>query len=458
MEATTLHSDLGKTELMAALKRLDAEFNLSDASLYACLNGDYCVTRVVAGETERVQTQLRYLEQRSDLYLSLGHGKKTVGGSVRQIDARHEHALLTVVNQKTVDALMEISTRLGLRFTCVEPSLVALSRFVGQMGADEESPKLIVSVGEFGLEVGISQKGQLLLDYRPANQSCDDQVAHTITGHLGRLQRYCNRYVSFANGNIDEVFLCGPPNQIEEIGQAFLAEEVLTVSILDPASADSNWKFEGDAAGPEFSAAIGTFLYATTPRLNESPPNVMERILASVLEPLGPACVKTFWPVAAAVLLWVGAEIVAFYQGRINAGIDKELSALELQRTQLEMVDQGVQDAQTKILALRNVSNKVVRPQWHDLTAAIGRALPADVWLESIELDTQGRMTLTGASKLDDGAFEFERALTKIPELTNVSIGGTKQIRIDAGQATRFDVHCDLNGFAESNNDHKSAG
>ena len=74
-------SDQGQLELSAALKKLASACKLHGAPLYVALNGDYCVTRVATGPNERVRHELAELEQRSSLYLSLGHGRKAVGGS-----------------------------------------------------------------------------------------------------------------------------------------------------------------------------------------------------------------------------------------------------------------------------------------------------------------------------------------------------------------------------------------
>ena len=129
-EAQTLYCDTGAAELEAAIRTLVEQNHLENKSIYAALSGDYCVTRVVSGTEERVDRELDQLESRSTLYLSLGPGRKAVGGAIRQIDARHQHALLSVVNHKTLDILLGISESLHLEFELVEPLPGGIGRWV----------------------------------------------------------------------------------------------------------------------------------------------------------------------------------------------------------------------------------------------------------------------------------------------------------------------------------------
>ena len=82
---------------------------------------------------EVVRRELAQLEERSALYLSLGTGPKALAASVRQIDARHQHALLTVANKKTLETIVAAADRLGIEIDTIEPSLVAMSRCVGSI-------------------------------------------------------------------------------------------------------------------------------------------------------------------------------------------------------------------------------------------------------------------------------------------------------------------------------------
>src|SRR5687767_2659117 len=137
-ESSSLHSEAGINELSTALKTLVREEKLAGLAVRLVLSGEFCVTRVLAGTNERVRQEMSALEDRSQRYLSLGPGRKALAGSSRQIDARHQHALLSVANQKTIDAAQQVAVAAGVRIERIEPSLVALSRLLGRLGYDHD--------------------------------------------------------------------------------------------------------------------------------------------------------------------------------------------------------------------------------------------------------------------------------------------------------------------------------
>src|SRR3954471_11834644 len=126
-EANSLHTEQGIAELTEAFRTLVSEERLSGARVRIALGGEYCVTRVITGPTDDVRREFAELEDRSLRYLTLGPGPKALAGNTQQLDARHQHALLAVANQRTLDHLMEISDAAGLQIESIEPSLIALS-------------------------------------------------------------------------------------------------------------------------------------------------------------------------------------------------------------------------------------------------------------------------------------------------------------------------------------------
>ena len=106
-EADSLRTEQGQSELTEALRRVSADLRLAGTSTWVALTGDYCVTRVISGTNEYVRREIAELEQRSCLYLSLGHGAKALAANFQPIDARHSHALLSVVNQNTIDVVAQ---------------------------------------------------------------------------------------------------------------------------------------------------------------------------------------------------------------------------------------------------------------------------------------------------------------------------------------------------------------
>ncbi len=443
-EATSLHSTVAGAELTAALKQLATEHRLQGQPVYVSLNGDFCVTRAVTGTTERVRHELAQLEQRSALYLSLGHGKKALGGSVRQIDARHQHALLTVVNRKTLATLVEAANRSGIELKRVEPSLVSLARLVGRAGGDATGPALIVCLSERGVELGISHRGQPVLDYRPAGMNVRENVVSIVAGHMSRLQRYCQRYVPFAEGRLETVYLCGDARAVDEVLPAFESELSLVVKRLEAPALDTSWSVDGEAAGCELGAALGACLLDEITDPEQMGPNLLERLKSKTREPLTPAVVRTLLPLAAAVLVSLGAWAAVWYEKQGCGELDRQLSELAPLQEEALAARRDVLRNEAKAAHLRSIQAAASQPAWNVLAERVATCLPDDVWLDNLAIDAEGQVVLSGVAFTDDGVFEFVQWLRQCPGFSRVSLGGTQTARLPTGPATRFDVLADF--------------
>src|SRR4051812_43942648 len=188
-KATSLHTEHGLAELTQAFRTLVAEERLAGAKTRIALGGEFCVTRVITGPTDDVRREFAELEERSLRYLTLGPGAKALAGNTQQLDARHQHAVLAVANQRTLDHLMQIADAVGLQIESIEPSLIALSRAQAHLRSTCQQACLIIRLDEDVAELGICHHGRLLLDYRPGGHNNADNVAGIVAQHVSRLQR-----------------------------------------------------------------------------------------------------------------------------------------------------------------------------------------------------------------------------------------------------------------------------
>ena len=447
-KATSLQEGDGPAEFSQTLRDLVGEYKLQGAELRVALNGDFCVTRVVTGTNEKVASELDNLENRSNLYLSLGHGPKALGASVRDIDARHQHALLTVVNQNLLDILVNVAAECGLRIELVESSLVALARLVGHVTADDDKPKLIVNLGERGVEVGIARSGQLLLDYRPPAQAIHERLAQLIASHLVRLQRYCDRHVGLTTTQLEAAFLCGHSEGVAVLAAGFARQQTEAIQVVAPDFSRLPLTFTDETPGPEMLGALGTLLADIARDGDAKTPNLMERVQAAQVEPLWPAVKRTMWPIAAVVAsaaLLVAASWARDWQAsRIHAEHE------QLREQQRELGQQALQRAQNgaKLTALSRIKARLTNPRFDELAARIAQCLPDDVWLEGVTVDRDGQMVLAGASLSQDGAFEFERWLQQLPLVERVSLSGAEASQTAGrGSVVNFSVRCGIVGY-----------
>ncbi len=449
-KAAPLHSAAGVKDLTAALKELVSEEKLAGARVNVSLNGDFCVTRAVTGSTDRVQRELSVLERRSELYLSLGPGAKSLATSLRSMDARHQHALLAVANGRTLDALLAVAEDVGLDVALVEPSAVALARVLGCIGGDTDTPALIIGISENSIELGISHEGQLLLDYRPGGRLGQQDVAKIVRRHLARLQRFCDRYYGYARGRIERVFLCGPQEAVDRARGGFTPEDQLTVEVFDPAAIDPNWKLADARPDPGLCGVLGACLPALAPEQMPAGPNLLERIRTDDSPLLARRLVRTFWPVAAATLLAFGLFAANFYeQSRCNELMGR-LETLDSEASEFWNLRRQISAADAESAQLEAIAQRIDDPPWPRVLSTVAQCMADDVWLERFVVGADGAVRLTGNSYRETAFYEFVRDLESTPELSQVVVEGTRPAMGPLGRMTKFDVQSDLAGKANA--------
>ncbi len=449
-QASHLGAEGSQRELAAAIKQLAGKHRLGNTGVQVALGGDFCVTRVVSGLIDEVRRELAELEQRSSLYLSLGHGNKCVANCIVPIDARHQRAMLAVANERVLSAVAGAFDLAGLTLTVVEPALVSLCRLVGALGADQERPALVVHGNERGLELGISYGGQLLLDYRPAAQQAKEHAGNIIGSHLHRLQRYCDRYVRVGGGKLVDVFVSGEPALIEMVERDLQGHAGLVVHALAPAKESLSWQISDLERAPTFAAPLGVALLATENVGQHRYPNLLDRTQSRSRQALLPALTRTLWPLAAMLTIsLLGASYLQWEYARFSH-LEAELAVLAPLQQQARTLRSDAMQDQQELGALVQIRHGIASPPWNEIALRISQCLPDDVWLDDFRVDGQGRLQLAGASFTEDGVFEFVRWLEQFPELKHVALSGTRPTRLDVGPATQFDVRCDFAGGANA--------
>ena len=453
--STSIHSELGIRELTAALRKLAGQQRLAGQRVHLTLNGDFCVTRVVTGGEDDVARELAQLEERSALYLSLGPGQKALAVCIHQVDARHRHALLTVTNKKTLDALVQVARDAGVELALIEPSMVALSRAVGHMRGDNDAPVLILSLTERAVELGISYRGQLFLDYRPGGRAAKEEAATTVIGHFARLERYCQRLFRQGSGSLNRVLLCGPSEAVAAAQKGFSRQDRLVVEVFDPTRIDPAWRF-ADAADAEGNAALGTCLLGLDPTRQPRGPNLMERLQAQRRERLLPAMAKALWPVAAILLVAASVAGASLYERSRCEALRAPLAELDSAAGRVRQIELELTRAAVKKTHLLAVRDGVDRPAWHALLTSIAQCISPGAWLEKLAVDTTGRITISGCGHSDDAVYELVGWLRQLPELDGITLEGSRAAAGRGDRQVKFDVRGNYvgGGAAEGETDH----
>lgn len=456
-EAKEINEPGGAEELAAAIGTLVTEEKLSGMSVHVALNSNYCVTRVAAGEREKVLDELRVLHDRSNQYLMLGPGEKAIARSLLPIDAKQIQGWLTVTNRDTLEIIVDTLTQANLKVDLIEHAMVSMCRAVTKMPSANESPAIIVQLNENDVDVGVTYKGRLLFDYRPGGLNSKTQVAQVIQRHLERIQRYCNRHFPFVEGSISQVFISGLQEDVAEVRKELSEVSELKSTRLSAEAILAECGFAGDEVDDDqLVAPLGAAL------LNHADlePSADVRGIANLVdfvrsvrrEPIIPGLIKLAWPIAAVVLLAVLLCVGTFVENRATSGIDRKQEELNGQMVRVKEMRAQTGVATTRIVHLKKIDAGAFNPGWHKLLSLIGRSMPEPVWLDGIRVEQSGAVTITGPSRTQDAIFDFVRYLQQIPVLDDVNLESQVPVNVD-GPAIRFDIKCryvDRNDLVES--------
>jgi hypothetical protein len=443
-KSKSLFSDVGAQELTQAIRTLVTEERLVGARVRIALSGEFCVTRVVTGSTDEVRRESAEVEERSHRYLTLGPGRKVVAHSVQQLDARHVHALLTVANQRTLDALLAIADSVGIEIATIEPSLVALSRAQAWLRDGCQDACLVIQLDDSGAELGICHGGRLLLDYRPTGRTNAANVANVLALHLTRLHRYMNRHHSYVQAPIRQVYLAGDVAAVAQAQQQFARFKQFHVSVLEPSELDTNWQFANEAPGPELAAAVGTALIDEQLDDDRRNPNLVERILAESREPLRPILIRSLLPVAAMFLVAAGLFTLFMRERWTTNSVRAQLEELAPVRNRARDLQLKLLATETKLTELAKLQSRLPKPNWVQLLTRIAQSMPSDVWLDGIEVQDARSAALTGASYAEGGVYDFVNYLKQDPDVAQVALEGTGVGHSPTGPTASFDVQLSL--------------
>jgi Tfp pilus assembly protein PilN len=448
--ATSLHSDLGVEELTEAFRTLVSDERLTGARVAIALGGEFCVTRVITGPTEDVRRESAELEERSLRYLTLGPGPKTLAGNTHQLDARHQHALLAVANQRTLDLLLQITESLGMHLESIEPSLLALGRAQAQLREASKDACLIIQLDEDAAELGICHEGRLLLDYRPGGKTNAENVANVVSLHMSRLQRYIERYHSYLAAPLRHVYLAGNAEAVEVARVKFAKLQEFQVHVLEPAGFDIDWQHAAEAPGTELSATLGTALALYSDASERQGPNLIESALAQQRAPMRPILIRSAIPFAAVLLVAATLLVLHMTQSYEIGGLRTELEELAPVTARATELRLKLVASDARLVQLTALDKQLPQPDWQRVLNHISQSMPDDVWLDRLSFHDGQSAALTGASYTDGGVYDFVGYLKQVPEIAQIALEGTGVGQSPTGPTTNFNLQLTLANLAGS--------
>ncbi len=436
-------SDEGAQGLKKALRTLLSSVPRQVDAAYVALSGEFCVTRVVSDTNENVAHEVREIESRSRLYLSLGHGPKVVAGSIVQQDPRHQHATVSVVHRETVESILEVAKSVGLTVMAIEPTVISLCRLMGALNLDREAPSLLVCPGQSGVEIAVSFQGQLYLDYRPAGITQQEEIAEILVHHLERLQRYCRRHARVLQNAIASVYLTGELYRAEAIRQQLGDRLNMPVQILETVDTDTELTPLLKNIPISHFPACGMGLLAIREYATPGP-NMMERLKSENEEHLLSRAAKVLGPMAAVILCAAVAWGYLFEQRW-------HLKHLEMQAAELEPVHREsllLHSAMKRGRETLNVHQKLGQQLRHPKIAkwvhALGSDVPQNTWLTSISFDDEGDLSIEGNATTEASIYSYSETIGRLPFINRATVDGAIPSSTQSGPAVKFTIHCDI--------------
>jgi hypothetical protein len=449
LEAERLHSPQGAKELTAALTKLVSEERLAGAEAEVLLSSELCVTRAVTGVVDDVQRETASLRERSQLYLSLGPGKKVIASSSTPLDARHAHAMLTVATEQTLQIISQAVESAGMELSAIRSAQVTLARAVQRVLGPDAAASLVVGVDGGNIELGIMSRGRLFLDYRPGGDAHVDDLAGLLGQHHTRLERYCHRHHGLAGSNLTNVIVSGQPDEAKPALENLETLKFLHSSLLDLQGAELPWELRGESLAPEMAAAVGAAL-ALADDASTRGPNLVDHLRSLARPNLRPMLIRKLAPLAAVLLIAVGLGALNWSKHREVADMQQELvtiapKAERAAKLRVELVAGENEVAQYNVLA----SHLKSQP-YGLLLKNLTQSVPADVWLSDVRFEAGTTATIAGSSYVESSIYDLVGNLQHLPGIGGVALQGTGVGRTAHRNATTFDIHFHLDFSGET--------
>ncbi len=439
-ESASLLMPSGRKELAAAIKQVATEERLGGCEAVVLLGGALCVTRTATANISVIDSQLKELEERGQLYLSLGVGQVAMAKRLYPLDARHTHALLSLANQRVIGAVAEASHDAGLSLKRVESSMVSLCRAHHLLHPADSGPVLLINLYEKGLSLGVAHQGRLVLEYLPGGSPAAAESPAIVEKHLSRIQRFCGRMQIGGADAIQRVYLSGDHAAVQAAARAFAAQGRLTAGPLVNDRVSERWESRETIDDPSLAAALGAAAMRLDPLLASEGPNLLEKWIRESRKHLRPILLRSAAPLAAMLLVALTMFGLNVSLDMSNARLEREVAKAEPVKIRYNHLRLDLIAADAKLRSLLELQQSLPRPELERVVQGVGQCLPNDVWLERLTITDGTDSAINGAGFTDSGVYEFVGHLEKLPGASSVALQETGVRQSPEGPNTSFSM------------------
>jgi hypothetical protein len=427
-----------RVHLNEALAFLCERHEIKRERIAVSLDGDFCVTRVAMGTTEKVDSETSMLEVRVPRYLQLGPGEKVTGNARKNIAPAVDYAVTGVVNRSLIQLIYEALRAKDLNVAWVEPSLVSVARLLGHARVGDERPVMIADGTGKQWDVGIACDGRLLLDYRPASAKTAESLRDAVEGHISRLKRFCQRHRGIATGELRELLICGDDSKTAG-AEGVLGDSInIEVAVLKVPKLASLYEIDDEFRDSNCVPPVATVLPLLTGVSVADVPDLLDEVRREPDLPLVSQLLRTGWPVIAAMLVLAISYGLVSGQRYAQAGTTEGRAAIETQINANEVRFTELSQKRDRLSHLVRIRDQTSEPNWHTIFEQVTQSLPDTAKLNSFEIETDGQLVLAGTVIDESLVFDLVNAFRRLPGISQVALRGTAPD--ESVHGTRFTI------------------
>lgn len=439
-ESGPRRGDWADDTLSDVLIEMAAKHNLGGQAVVVGLGGDPCMTRVVAGDNEEVDNEIVELTGRSQRYIGMGLGDKISCKSTHRIDAKRKRVCVTIAMRDMVDAVATAVQNAGMRLAYLEHTMLVLCRILHSYDNDIDEPVLFI-VDDLGrIDLGISYQGRLLLDYRPAMPEASYTGRSLVQRHLKSLRRYIQAQLPGVSSDLTKIFVTGGKVASESLYLSRGTQSSLRRCHFPLFELCTGLEVDG-----EVTEDVGVISAVGLARLNRDGKTQQEKNdLVATLRTDKKVhwwpFVKQTWPLALAASLALMLTLLGNRSSQIaeqtRARID-ELTNENAEGNQIRLTLHRIMQRNQQI---EKLGQAIVQPDWAHVFVKAGTSLPDGAWLESIRVDHDSTVKISGVSRAGEAVYEYIERLRQTGLFTRVALESTSASRSASGPEYRFDV------------------
>lgn len=424
--------------LKEALAFLCERHEIKRERIAVSLDGDFCVTRVAMGTTERVNSETSLLAVRVPRYLQLGPGEKVTGNARKTIAPAVDYAVTGVVNRSLIQLIYEALRVHDLNVAWVEPSLVSVARLLGQARVGDERPVLIADGTGKQWDVGIACDGRLLLDYRPASATTAESLRDAVEGHISRLKRFCQRHRGIAAGELRELLICG--DESRTAGAEDLLDDSINIDVGVLKVPDLNRLYEIDEEFRDSNCvpSVATVLPLLTGVPESDVPDLLDEVRREPDLPFVSRLLRSGWPVIAATLVLAISYALVTGQRYSQASTNQGRATIESQISANQVRFAELSQKRDRLTHLVRIQNQTSEPNWNTIFEQVTQSLPDAARLNSFEVESDGQIVLIGTVTDESLVFDLVNEFRRLPGIAQVALRGTAPD--ESVHGTRFTI------------------